>query len=201
MSKILEFDEERSRRLERMYSTPDVAAQRAATIQALHPVEGDKILDVGTGSGFLADELGPLVGASGEVVGIDVSEAMLAMARAKCASQPWLRFEVGDAVDLPFSDRQFDGAVSAQVFRHIPNVKAALREVWRVLRPGGRFVLLDTDWNTFTWNSGNPELMRKVMNLRDKHTVNPYLPLTVTPKLRATGFEIEDRAAVPIRSP
>ncbi len=101
MGKILEFDEAASRRLEIMYTTPDVVAQRVAAVRALGPGEGERILDIGAGNGFLTGEIGERVGAMGEVVGIDVSETMVGMAQARCADQPWVRFEIGGAVALP----------------------------------------------------------------------------------------------------
>ncbi len=184
-----------------MYTTPDVVAQRAATVEALRPAEGESILDIGAGNGFLAGELGDRVGETGQIVGIDTSESMVAMAQARCADQPWVRFEVGDATALAFGHASFDAAVSAQVFSYIPDVNAALRETYRILKPGGHFVLLDTDWNTMSWNSSDPERMSKIMKIAVSHSADAFLPMTLTPRLMAAGFEIIDRAAFPIFNP
>ena len=60
---------------------------------------------------------------------------MLAMSQKRCADQPWAEFRAADAAHLPYPDQSFDAAVSTQVYEYVPDVPAALRELWRVLRP------------------------------------------------------------------
>jgi arsenite methyltransferase len=97
---MLQFDDAGARRIEAIYSTPDVVAQRRWTRKALNLRPGESVLDVGSGPGFLAAEMASEVGPTGRVSGVDISEAMLSMARTHCAklsSTALVDFQVGDA--------------------------------------------------------------------------------------------------------
>ncbi len=165
MSTGLQFDEEAARRVEAMYVTPDVVTQRQAIMRVLRLGPGERVVDIGAGPGFLACEVGGAVGPSGRVCGIDISESFLAMARSRCPERPWVDFRAGDAVQLPFGDAEFDVGVSTQVYEYVNDVGLALAELYRVLCPGGRALIVDTDWDSIVWHSAdraipllNPEL-------------------------------------------
>jgi demethylmenaquinone methyltransferase/2-methoxy-6-polyprenyl-1,4-benzoquinol methylase len=111
---------------------------RAADLAALEP--GGRALDVATGTGDLAVELQQRVGPSGEVVGSDFSEKMLELARAKA---PELRFEHGNALALPYDDGEFDAATVGFGARNFSDLPQGLREMTRVVRRGGRVVILE----------------------------------------------------------
>ncbi len=112
--------------------------RRAADLAALTP--GARVLDVATGTGDLAIELAGRVQPGGEVVGCDFSEQMLARARAKA---PHLRLEQGDALDLQYRDDEFDAATVGFGLRNFSDLERGLREMARVVRPGGRVVVLE----------------------------------------------------------
>jgi demethylmenaquinone methyltransferase/2-methoxy-6-polyprenyl-1,4-benzoquinol methylase len=112
--------------------------RRAADLAAVGP--GSRVLDVATGTGDLAVELGRRVGADGEVVGSDFSEEMLTLARRKA---PGLRFEWGNALDLPYEDGRFDAATVGFGARNFSDLDRGLAEMARVVRPGGRVVVLE----------------------------------------------------------
>jgi len=116
---------------------------RAADLTGLHA--GDRALDVATGTGDLAFELAGRVGATGEVVGCDFSEAMLTHARGKAAARPSapVRFEWADALQLPYADDSFDAATVGFGVRNFTDIPRGLRELARVVRPGGRVVVLE----------------------------------------------------------
>ena len=101
---------------------------------------GDSALDVATGTGDLAVELSRRVGPQGEVVGSDFSEGMLELARRKA---PELRFEHGNALSLPYDDDEFDAATVGFGARNFSDLPQGLREMARVVRPGGRVVILE----------------------------------------------------------
>jgi demethylmenaquinone methyltransferase/2-methoxy-6-polyprenyl-1,4-benzoquinol methylase len=111
---------------------------RAADLAAVGP--GDAVLDVATGTGDLARELARRVGPDGEVVGSDFSEAMLARARVKA---PEVRFEPANALDLPYEDARFDAATVGFGARNFADLDRGLAEMARVVRLGGRVVVLE----------------------------------------------------------
>jgi demethylmenaquinone methyltransferase/2-methoxy-6-polyprenyl-1,4-benzoquinol methylase len=112
--------------------------RRAADLTALSP--GGRALDVATGTGDLAVELERRVGPEGEVVAIDFSEEMLARARAKA---PDVRFQWGNALDLDFEDDAFDAATVGFGARNFADLERGIAEMARVVRTGGRVVILE----------------------------------------------------------
>jgi demethylmenaquinone methyltransferase/2-methoxy-6-polyprenyl-1,4-benzoquinol methylase len=118
---------------------------RAADLARVRP--GSRVLDVATGTGDLAIELAARVAPDGEVVGSDFAEGMLARARAKAASRPGLdvrpRFEWGDALALPYEDDEIDAATVGFGARNFSDLHCGLAEMVRVVRPGGRVVVLE----------------------------------------------------------
>lgn len=198
MSKVLQFDKEAAQRTEAIYTTPDVVAQRQETLRVLDLRTGERVLDVGSGPGLLAFEMGRTVGASGAVCGVDISEPMVAMAKARCASQPWVTFQTGDATRLPVPDEAFDVAVSTQVYEYVGDVASALAELRRVLRHGGRALIIDTDWDSIVWYSTDQARMSRVLTAWREHLVDPHLPRTLSTKLRQAGFSVKRQQVIPL---
>jgi demethylmenaquinone methyltransferase/2-methoxy-6-polyprenyl-1,4-benzoquinol methylase len=101
---------------------------------------GRSALDVACGSGKLTGELAKLAGPDGRAVGVDFSAGMLAIARR---DHPKLEFIEGDALKLPFEDAWFDASTIAFGLRNLSDQVLGLSEMWRVLKPGGRAVVLE----------------------------------------------------------
>lgn len=107
---------------------------------------GDRLLDVCCGSGDLAFQGAKVVGITGEVVGVDFCAELLAIAAGKHQSKyaqlpmQWLQ---GDALALPFTDDEFDGATMGYGLRNVGNIPQALGELQRVLKPGRKVAILD----------------------------------------------------------
>jgi len=192
---MLEFDAETSARIEGTYQTPDVVTQRRATRELLALQPGEHVLDIGVGPGFLAAEMAEEVGPGGRVCGIDASESMLALARRRGAA---VELAVGDVLKLPFPDASFDAAVATQVYEYVPDMPAALAEARRVLRPDGRLLILDTDWDSVVWHSSDPERMQRVMVKWNDHLADPYLPRRLPRLLRDAGFDLRATSVIPI---
>ena len=201
MASVLDFDEQMSRWVEAMYKTEDAAGRRRAVLETLVPSSGERVIDIGTGPGFLAREIADRVGPTGEVLGVDVSEPMLQLARKRCADQAQVRFESADATGLPVPDASFDAAASIQVFEYIVDVEAALVEMHRVLRPGGRAAIVTTDWRTLAWNSSDEGRMQKIMGAFAEHCAHQDLPRWIGPKLRSVGFEVVGEQVLPQFNP
>jgi demethylmenaquinone methyltransferase / 2-methoxy-6-polyprenyl-1,4-benzoquinol methylase len=117
--------------------------ERAAAKAQLEP--GDAALDVCCGTGDLALELAKRVAPGGHVVGCDFSEPMLDLAREKTAERhaDGVRFEWADALELPYDSERFDAVTVGFGVRNLANLDRGLRELSRVLRPGGRLVILE----------------------------------------------------------
>jgi demethylmenaquinone methyltransferase / 2-methoxy-6-polyprenyl-1,4-benzoquinol methylase len=111
---------------------------RAADLAAVGP--GDSALDVACGTGDLAIELARRVGPGGQVVGSDFSEEMLERARAKA---PELTWEWGNALELPYPSDRFDAATAGFGARNFSDLDRGLSEMARVVKPGGRVVVLE----------------------------------------------------------
>ncbi|HEX5898757.1 MAG TPA: bifunctional demethylmenaquinone methyltransferase/2-methoxy-6-polyprenyl-1,4-benzoquinol methylase UbiE [Solirubrobacteraceae bacterium] len=111
---------------------------RAADLAALGP--GDSALDVACGTGDLAIELARRVGTAGEVIGTDFAEEMLERARAKA---PQLAWEWGNALELPYASGRFDAATVGFGARNFSDLDRGLAEMARVVKPGGRVVVLE----------------------------------------------------------
>jgi demethylmenaquinone methyltransferase/2-methoxy-6-polyprenyl-1,4-benzoquinol methylase len=114
---------------------------RAADLAAVQP--GDRVLDVATGTGDLALELSRRVSPGGEVVGSDFSPGMLEHARRKGQGVPGLRFEQGNALELPYGDGEFAAATVGFGARNFSDLPQGLREMTRVVSRGGRVVVLE----------------------------------------------------------
>jgi demethylmenaquinone methyltransferase/2-methoxy-6-polyprenyl-1,4-benzoquinol methylase len=111
---------------------------RAADLATLAP--GDSALDVACGTGDLAIELARRVGTAGEVIGSDFSEEMLERARVKAPEQAW---EWGNALQLPYASARFHAATVGFGARNFSDLDRGLAEMARVVRPGGRVVVLE----------------------------------------------------------
>jgi len=123
--------------------------RRAVDLAAISP--GDRVLDVATGTGDLALEAAARVAPAGEVVGSDFSERMLELARVKAVGAAGgasavaipVRFELGNALALPYPDDSFDAATVGFGARNFSDLAQGLREMVRVVRPGGHVVVLE----------------------------------------------------------
>jgi SAM-dependent methyltransferase len=193
----IRFDAAMSRRVESAYTTPDVVEQRRIVVGALSLQPGERVLDIGSGPGFLACEMASAVGASGSVTGIDPSEHMLSLAGERQAPAH-VTFGPGNATDLPFAGGAFDVVTSTQVYEYVADMPRALAEAHRVLRPGGRLLVLDTDWDSIVWASSDDDRMRRVLSVWDEHLIDPHLPRRLAGLMADAGFEITGCRAIPL---
>ena len=117
-----------------------------ALVDVVNPRPGEKLLDVAGGTGDIAFRLLKRQGARPDVTVCDINPAMLAVGRDRAVNRGLLKgltWTTGDAENLPFPDRSFDGYTIAFGLRNVTDIDKALAEAYRVLRPGGRFYCLE----------------------------------------------------------
>jgi ubiquinone/menaquinone biosynthesis C-methylase UbiE len=179
------FDAKVAAQLDAFYRTRDVIRRRELALAALDAQPADAVVDIGCGPGFY---VAALAERTASVTGIDPSPAMLAVAARKTDAHGNVTLLAGEAAPLPLEDASMDRALSVQVFEYIADVPAALAEIHRVLRPGGRVVLWDIDWTTLSWHAEDAERMARMTRAWDRHLAHPALPRTLAAALRAAGF-------------
>jgi arsenite methyltransferase len=196
----LEFDADQASKIEALYRIGDAARRRRIVREALRAAPAGRILDVGCGPGFYCAELAEEVGPQGSVVGVDSSPAMLQLGARRCAGHEGVELRQADAVSLPVDDGSFDAALCVQVLEYVRDPTAALAEMHRALRPGGRVVVWDIDWATVSLHSPDPARTERALRAWDEHLVHPSLPRTLGPRLRSAGFEEVRMEAHPFAS-
>jgi ubiquinone/menaquinone biosynthesis C-methylase UbiE len=197
MADALQFDEKALLHLEMTYRAPEVAAQRRVLLDAIAPRNGERALDIGCGPGFVTEELARAVKPAGAVHAIDNSDSAVMMTKRRCAEFPNVQVQMAVATALPYVAEHFDLAVSTQVYEYVADVPLALSELCRVLRPGGRAAIIDTDWHSILWHSNDPARMARILKVWDEHLAHPVLPRTLGPLLRNAGFSLLECKVIP----
>lgn len=183
-----EFEDEGSRQIDAFNESAGARARRARILDLLVLTRGTRVLDLGSGPGHQAFEMASLVGPSGRVDGIDPADTAIAIARHRCSDLANVNFQVGEATKVPFPDSVFDAAMSSQTFEYVDDVPAGLAEMFRVLKPGGRVLIHDTDWDTIVWRSGDRGRMARIIKTLQGAFSDPHLPQTLGDRLAAAGF-------------
>jgi demethylmenaquinone methyltransferase/2-methoxy-6-polyprenyl-1,4-benzoquinol methylase len=168
---------------------------------------GMRVLDVGTGTGLLAREIVQMLGAGGRVVGLDPSWQMMAEARR----HPGIRLVQGVGERLPFADNQFDFVTMGYALRHVPDLDQTFGEYRRVLKPGGRILLLEITRPAstiglalarayfgavvpaLTWLGTGSGNAAKLMRFYWETIANCVSPETVIEAMRRAGLEAPGR--------
>ena len=193
----LTFTNDAAEKLIAAYSSADLIRQRETTLQRLNLTPGERVIDIGCGPGFLCESMAAVIGPTGCVAGIDISEDLIDFA-TKHKSGEFIDYRVGNATALPVDAEQFDVAVSAQVIEYVADADAALHEIYRVLRPRGRAFIVDTDFDSWVWYAADAERMARIMKGWETHCADSRLPRTLIPRLRAAGFTVIGVEGYPI---
>jgi ubiquinone/menaquinone biosynthesis C-methylase UbiE len=178
--------------LEERAQALDQVQVNVALVDALAPVAGERILEVGCGSGVLCRQLAPRVGPEGKITGVDISPEFLkiALENADSASlSDSICWGAGQAEFLPFQEASFDGVFAARLLLHVSDPQAVLNELVRVVRPGGRVVVMDWDFDTVALDNSNREVTRRLIHWRcDHHGGNNWSGRQLWGRMAATAL-------------
>jgi arsenite methyltransferase len=198
MSDGIVFSDEVNHALKMAYQTPDIIAARAEVVSGLMLQKGQKVLDIGSGPGLLVRDIAESVGSSGLAHGVDLADNMLESASTLCYELSNTLFEKGDAMSLPCQNNSFDAVVSTQVYEYVPDLNAALVEFARVLKPGGKGVIVDTDWAFPYWNAVDFDVRDNIIDAWKAHCPQESVPLRLAGAIKASGLTLNLTKTVPI---
>lgn len=174
----------------------------AALMGVLAPATGEHILEVGCGSGILCRLMAPAIVPGGKITGLDISSEFIKIAQDLAISADLsdsIQWGAGQAESLPFQDANFDGVLAARLLLHVSNPQSILSELMRVVRPGGRVVLMDWDFDTVAVDHSDRELTRRLIHWRCDHQGgNNWSGRQLWGRMTATG--LVNVKAVPIVS-
>jgi SAM-dependent methyltransferase len=159
--------------LDEQAAVPAVQRLRAAATEMLAPRRGDRVVDVGCGTGDATRALATLVAPSGMAIGIDSSDVMLTEARRRTrdAGLP-VELRRGDITRLDLEDASADATRCERVLQHLADPDRAVAELVRITRPGGRVAVIDTDWGMHAVHGADPDLTSRVLCCWADHAPN-----------------------------
>jgi ubiquinone/menaquinone biosynthesis C-methylase UbiE len=176
----------------------DLVVRRGIVLETLNLRPGERVLELGCGGGYYTHEAGRFVGPTGQVCAIDISPDQVAVAEARCAKLAWVECREADIAAPPYGDAEFDVVFAVQALEYLADLDGALRHIHRMLRTGGRLVIVATDWSSAVWHSDNAPLMQRVLTAWALHTPCRDLPGILAARLRRARIQPLRQAAIPI---
>lgn len=184
-------DESEAAMLERILTTRRAESLRQFVTDQLQLRADESVLSIGCGPGFETAALAADIGEHGCVHGVDRDREVLAAARDRCEDVPRISFVRGDATALPVADDSYDVAVAKQVYQFVPDLEAALAELYRVLEPGGRAAIVASDVDARVIHSSDRDRTRRVQAAYRDARPHPHLGARLSSALPDAGFDVE----------
>ena len=163
---------------------------RRESYQLLNIGMGSSVLDVGCGLGEVCADLAQLVGAAGLVVGVDAATELIERARERWRDLP-CRFEVGDAEALVFDDASFDAVRAERLLQHLDRPEVAVAEMARVVRAGGRVLVVDAIHDAATVSTDLPRTWEAIRSHGSGANRQPRAGLHLDEWMQAAGLTVE----------
>jgi SAM-dependent methyltransferase len=170
---------------------PGVLRLRDWTLAALAPAPGEVCLDVGCGTGAEVRRMATLVGPGGRAVGVEPNPGLRAEAERRSEGSS-AEYVDGSALALPFDDGSVDVVRCERVFQHLEDPAGAARELARVLAPGGRVAVTDSDWGSVVQLGADEEIMRRMTDASFGSFANPHSGRRLRGQLAAAGLVVDD---------
>ncbi|MFG1819489.1 methyltransferase domain-containing protein [Kribbella sp. NPDC049174] len=210
--------------LDLMAQRPAVQTLKAWALEQLAPAAGETAVDVGSGTGEDVVRFAKLVGAHGRAIGVEPSAGLRAEAVRRAteatveraagtnvesvdgdaeatgesvdrAAEATVEFVDGYAGALPFEPESVDALRSERVLQHVADPAGAVQDMARVLRPGGRIALIDTDWSTAIIHPADPAVLKRMVDYFVGDSANPYSGRRLRGLLAGAGLEITGETA------
>ncbi|WP_350274857.1 methyltransferase domain-containing protein [Kribbella sp. HUAS MG21] len=176
---------------------PAVRTLKSWALDQLAPAAGETAVDVGSGTG---EDVVAFARRGARAIGVEPSPALRAEAVRRAADAE-VEYVEGHAEALPFEDESVDVLRSERVLQHVDDPAAVVREMARVLRPGGRIVLIDTDWATAIVHPADPDVLARMVDHFLAESANPYSGRRLRGLLAGAGLEIVDETAATMIEP
>ena len=167
----------------------DAVVRRGIVLKTLNLRTGERVLELGCGGGYYTHDVARFVGPTGRVCAIDISPDQIAAAQARCAEIAWVECTEADIAAPPYGNDEFDVVFAVQALEYLSDLDSALRHIHRMLRPGGRLIVVATDWNSAVWHSENAPRMQRVLAAWASHTPCRDLPGILAARLRRAGIQ------------
>ena len=186
-------------RLDKMHTLDAFRAYKLKSVQELRLRDGGTVVEIGCGTGDDAARLARLL-PSGKVIGVDLSEAMVNEAQRRFADIGNLEFVQAGADSLPFADDSIDAVRVDRVLIHVPDPKAAIDEMLRVLKPGGRLVISEPDMSGCWVSTEHAEASAAIARAIAGSCLHPFLPRDIGVMLRDMQLDDVEHSAVALVS-
>jgi len=175
--------------LDRIDGNPLLRQVKWQMLDACPVQEGDHVLDVGCGLGHEARRLAERVGAHGQIVGIDANLVMITEARQRVADTVLpITFEVGDAQHVEVADNSFGLCRTERVLRYLDSPEAAVKEMSRLVHPGGWVLAFDFDSDQTVVDAPDPALTRRIAEVLDAAVPHPWIGRQLYRLFRRAGL-------------
>jgi ubiquinone/menaquinone biosynthesis C-methylase UbiE len=194
----LAFTGDMARLQQAIAESHDLVVRRGRVLEELNLRAGERMLEAGCGGGYSAHDAARFVGPAGRVCAIDISPNQITAAQQRCAEFAWVECRNADIMAPPYGDAEFDAVLAVQVLEYVSDLDGALRQIHRMLRPGGRVVIVATDWNSAVWHSENAPRMQRVLAAWLPHAPCSNLPSILMARLRRAGIQPLRQTAIPM---
>jgi len=176
----------------------DLVVRRGIVLETLNLRTGERVLELGCGGGYYTHEAARFVGPTGRVCAIDISPDQIAAAQARCVEFAWVECREADIAAPPYGNAEFDVVFAVQALEYLSDLDGALRHIHRMLRPGGRLIVVATDWSSAVWHSENAPRMQRVLTAWAPHTPCRDLPGILAAGLRRARIQPLRQTPIPI---